>query len=75
MILASKEVVEADLVERCCRGVRGDVAADTVIVLVCLDDHGHGVPADDRLDAPLDIGVAWVGGLSFDGNGVDVRGL
>src|SRR5205823_2367659 len=39
------------------------------------DDHGHGVPADQALDAPLDVAVAGEGRLLAGGDGVDVGGV
>ena len=38
-----------------------------------LDDHGHGVPTDDALDAAFDFAIAGKRGLVGRGNGVDVR--
>ena len=75
VVLSAEEVVEADLVEGGGGGVGGDVSADAVVVLVGLDDHRHGVPADDGFDAALDVEVAGIGGLALDGDRVDVRRL
>ena len=52
--LASEEVVEANLVERRRRRVRGQVAADAVGRHVGTHDHRHRVPANVRTDAALD---------------------
>ena len=56
--LALEEVVEADFVERGGRRVRRDVTADAVLGLVGLDDHRQRVPADEALDAALDLAAA-----------------
>ena len=40
---------------------------------VGLDDHGHGIPADDAFDPPFDLAVAGIGGFSFRRNGIDIR--
>ena len=48
------------------------MAADARALLVRPHHHGHGVPADDALDAPLDLAVAGIGGLLVGGNRVDV---
>ena len=42
------------------------------VVLVGPHDHGHGVPADQALDAPLDLAVAGKGRLLVGRDGVDV---
>ena len=56
--LAAEEVVEADFVERRRRGVGRDVPADAVRVAVGAHDHRHRVPADEALDAALDLPAA-----------------
>ena len=70
--LALEEVIEADLVERCGRRISGDVAADAVLGLVGLHHHGERVPADEALDAPLDLAAAGERRLVVGGNRVDV---
>ena len=70
--LAVEEVVERHFVERGGRGVGRDVPADAVALLVRPHDHRHRVPADDALDAALDLAVAGIVGLLVDGNRVDV---
>ena len=72
VVLAAEEVVEAHFVQRRGRGVRRDVAADAVRCAVRADDHGHGIPADQTLDATLDFLAAREGGLIFGADGVDV---
>ena len=52
-VLAAEEVVEAHLVERGCRGVRGEVTADPREPVVGAQDHRNGVPADDPADPLL----------------------
>ena len=73
VVLAAEEVVEADLVEGGGAGEGGEVAADAVGVLVGLDDHDGGVPADERADPPLDVLVAREERLLLGGDRVDVR--
>ena len=58
-----EEMVVADFDQRRERRVGGDVAADAAVVLVGAHHHGHRVPADQALDAPLDGAVARVGDL------------
>ena len=48
-----KEMVEAYLQQRRQRRVGGDVAADAGIFLILVVDHGHGVPAQQGLNAAL----------------------
>ena len=72
-LLAAEEVVEGHFVQRGGRGEGGDMPADAAAELVGADDHRHGVPADDALDAAFDLAVAGVCGLEFDRNGVDIR--
>ena len=56
--LALEEVVEPDFVERGRRRERRDVTADAVLGLVRLDHHRQRVPADQALDAALDLAAA-----------------
>ena len=70
--LAAEEVVEADLVERRGRGVGRDVAADALFGLVRAHHHGQRVPADEALDAALDLAAARERRLLVGGNRVDV---
>ena len=72
-LFAAEEVVEGHFIERGGRGEGGDMPADAAAELVRADDHRHGVPADDALDAAFDLAVAGVFGLEFDRNGVDIR--
>ena len=68
-----EKVVEASLVKRCCRGVRRDVAADSVEVAIGPHDHRHSVPANDAFDPSLDIAIAGKDRLIFGRDRVDVR--
>jgi hypothetical protein len=54
---------------------RRDVTTDTVLGLVGLHHHRQRVPADEALDAALDLTAAWERRLILWGNGVDVRGV
>ena len=49
------------------------MAAEVGVVVIGAHDHGHGVPAHDAFDPPLDLAAARVGRLLVAGNGVDVR--
>src|SRR5699024_3807904 len=59
-----EEVVEADIVERHCRGKTGDMHAQLAAAAGGAHDHGHGVPANDRADTPLHGAVAGHGRLT-----------
>ena len=67
-----EEVIEPHLEQRGEGGVGGNVAADAGIVLVLPDHHGHGVPADQALDAALHGAIARVCQFVFGTNGIDV---
>ena len=73
VVLAAEEPVEADVVERRRGGEGRQVPADAVGVLVGLDDHDRGVPADVGADAALEVLVAGEPGLLLGRDGVDVR--
>ena len=72
---AAEEMIEADFVERRGRGVGRDVAADALLGLVRAHDHRRGVPADEALDAALEVGAAGHERLIVRGNRVDVRSV
>ncbi len=67
------EVIEADLVERGQRLVRGDVAAELRRVLVGAHDHRHGVPAHHGAQSALDLRVAGDGLVERRRDRVDIR--
>ena len=71
-VVAAEEMIEADFVERRGRGKRRDVAADAFRRLVRAHDHRRGVPADEALDAALDVGAARHERLLVGRNRVDV---
>ncbi len=73
VVLAAEEVVEADLVERSCGRVGGDVAAD-VGPRVGPVHHDGRVPPDVGADAALDVLVAREPGLALGRDRVDVVG-
>src|SRR5579864_7923364 len=54
-VLAMKEVVVPHFLKRRQRCISRDVPADPRIVLVSPNHHGHRVPADQALDAPLNL--------------------
>ncbi len=70
-VLAAEEVVEADLVQRRGRRVRGDVAADAD-GLVRSGHHDRRVPSDVGPDPALDVLVAREPWLAFRRDRVDV---
>ena len=74
-IRAAEEMMEADFIQggNGCKG--GDVAADARFHPVGPDHHGHGIPADDALDAPFDFPAARVDRLPVRRDGVDVGGV
>ena len=61
---AVKEVVLADFDQCSGGGIRRNVPADTRLVLVGLDDHGHGVPAGQADQASRRLRVPGSGGCS-----------
>src|SRR5262245_49022605 len=70
---AAEEVVEADLVEVGGRGESGNVPADAGEIAIGASDHGQRVPADEALDAALQLALAGVTWLPLVRNRVDVR--
>ena len=48
------------------------MTADARVGLVLLVHHRHGVPADESLDATLEVAVAGVGYFVVPGDGVEV---
>ena len=49
------------------------MSADARIFLVLAMHHGHGVPANEALDAPLESAVARVRNFLGDGDRVEIR--
>ena len=74
VVLAPEEVVEADLVERCGRGVGGDGAADPAPGALGAGDHDGGVPTQPAPVGALGALIAGEVGLVGDVDGVDVTG-
>ena len=74
-VVSAEEMIEADFVERGGRRERRDVTADALVRLVRSDDHRGGIPADEALDAALDVRTAGHQHLVVGGNRVDVRGI
>ncbi|KAG1390452.1 hypothetical protein G6F59_015199 [Rhizopus arrhizus] len=68
------EVGEAHVVQGGAGGERGDVAAQVTRLAVGAHHGGHRVPADDRTDAPFQLGIARALGLELRLDGVDVLG-
>jgi hypothetical protein len=71
-VAGPEEVVEGDLIEGGGRGVCRDVPADPLFLLVRAHDHRQGVPPDEALDAPLDVGAARHEDLLVGRDGIDV---
>ena len=65
-------MVEPNLEEGGRRRVGGNMTTDGTFPPVGPDDHGHGVPPDDALNAPLGFPVARERNLSLARDGVDV---
>jgi hypothetical protein len=66
-------MVEANFIERRGGRVGRDVAADTVGRSIGTHDHGHGVPAYEALDSPLDFLAAGQRRFLGCANGIDIR--
>src|SRR5206468_3993899 len=74
-LVAAKEMVEADLVERRGGRIRRDVSADSFFGLVRAHDHRRRVPPDEALDPALEIRAARHEHLFVGGDRVDVGGF
>ena len=66
-VAAMEKMVETDFVQRGAGGVGRDVAAETGMLAIGVDDHRHGVPAGQTLDPPLQFAIARVRGSSSGG--------
>ena len=69
----SEEMIEADLVQRRRRRERRDMSADAGLVLVRAQHHRDRVPADEALDAALDLLAAGKRHFLLGRQRVDVR--
>ena len=67
-----EEVIESHFQQRGQRGIGRNVSANAGVFLVLAMHHGHGVPADQALDAPLQLAVARIGHFFRRGDGVQV---
>ena len=74
-VVSAEEMVEADFVERGGRRERRDMTADALVRLVRFDHHRGGIPADQALDAALDVRTAGHRHLVVGGNRVEVRSV
>src|SRR5690242_21351758 len=70
---SAEKMVEAHLVQRCRRGVRGNMSADVVLDAVRPHHHGQRVPANQALDAPLKLLVSRKQRLQSYGNAIGIR--
>ena len=73
MILPLEEMIEGDLVQSGGRGIGRNVPADPALVAVGAHDHRHRVPADDALDAALDLALSGKTRLVGTTDRVEVR--
>ncbi len=67
-----EEMVEPDFQQRRQRRVGRDMSADAGVFLVLGMHHGHRVPADQALDAALELAVTRVRDFFFGGNSIEV---
>ena len=67
------EMAHSNFNERGRGCIRGDVAADAFVFPVGTHHHRHRIPANDALDASLDLAVSGKRRLSVGRNRVDVR--
>ena len=72
-VFGVEEMIEPDFEQGGQRGIGGNVAADAGVVLVLAHHHGHGVPADQALDAALHGTIAGIRHFVLGADGVDVR--
>ena len=70
-----EEMIEAHFEQGRAGSVGGNVPADAVALLVGPHHHGHGVPADDALDAPFDVAPPGKHRLAIGRDGIDVGGV
>ena len=75
VVLAAEEVVETDLVQRCGGGVGGEMAADSVVLLVGPGHHHRRVPTHYPPNPALHLLVAGEPWLLLGRDGVDEVGL
>ena len=71
--LGFEKMIEADLVEGGRRSVGRNMATDPRLGTIGPHHHGHGVPANDRFDPPLDRPVSRIWNFVPLGDGVDIR--
>ena len=71
--VALEIMIVSHLVKRGHGGVTGDMTAHPGVTVVGIDDHGHGVPAGETLDAALHVAVAGIRRLLLHGNCIHIR--
>ena len=71
-VAATEEMIKGNLVQRCSRGVCGDMSANAVRKAVPFHDHRHRIPAGIALDPSLDLAIARIRQVMIHGNGIDV---
>src|SRR4029078_8902621 len=75
LALALEEVVEPHFVQGGGGRKRRNVPTDAIFRLVALHHHRQRVPADEALDAALDLAAARKRRLVLCGDGVEVRSV
>ena len=73
--VSPEKMVEADFKQSGGGGIRGNVAADTVVHPVGANHHRQSIPANQALDPAFDFLVARKNRLFVGRNGVDVRSI
>src|SRR3989339_1123764 len=69
----AEEMIEANLVQSCCRSISRNMSADSAVHFICLNHHCHCIPADDAFYSSFNFAVAGKWRLLFPWNGIDVR--
>ena len=67
--LGSEKVIKADFVQCGAGSISGDMSADAAALPIGAHYHGHGIPTNDALDAPLYFATARKRRLAFNGDG------
>ncbi len=69
----SEKMIEPDFHHGGRRRISADVSADAGAAVIASQDHGHGVPAQDILDALFHFDIARVGRLLVERHRVSIR--
>ena len=71
-IAAAEEMVEPNLKQGSQGCIGGDMPADTIVVLILMGHHGHGIPAHQTLDPALGWPVSRIGHFLIRRDRIDV---